>query len=224
MCVCVCVSQDVATGRGLSPGHPLSSPHTQAGGSTQEDIAGVPTSAFVKVARGTPPAEPFTPGEPLHTHTHTSTHTYTHTHAHIHTHTHVVYCRHICTRAISTHLQNGMALTSESVHVCVCHSGAGFVVVVDGARFLPANVTISKVVGTVISPDGQPLTPPFEVRTHTHTHVHTRTRALVLLIRSTERMETWRRMVARKRGRRCAYLCVCVCVFCVCIGAVSPRQ
>ncbi len=50
--------------------------------------------------------------------------------------------------------------------VCVCPllPGAGFVVVVDAARFLPANVTISKVVGTVVSPDGQPLTPPFEVR------------------------------------------------------------
>jgi len=38
------------------------------------------------------------------------------------------------------------------------------VVLLDGARFLPASVTLTRVMGQVYSSDRQPLGAPFEVR------------------------------------------------------------
>eukprot|EP00878_Enallax_costatus_P034475 GHUV01038227.1.p1 GENE.GHUV01038227.1~~GHUV01038227.1.p1 ORF type:complete len:320 (+),score=114.50 GHUV01038227.1:447-1406(+) len=66
-----------------------------------EDIPGVPSEAWVRVQRGVPPADPYTPGD-------------------------------------------------------------GFVVTVDGGRFLPCSVTITKVIGSVWSSNGALLAGPFE--------------------------------------------------------------
>ncbi|KAF5840442.1 hypothetical protein DUNSADRAFT_16675, partial [Dunaliella salina] len=70
-------------------------------GRGHEDVPGVPCTAWVRVTRGTPPTEPFTPGE-------------------------------------------------------------GFVVLLDGARFLPASSTLTRVMGQAYSSDRQPLGSSFE--------------------------------------------------------------
>ncbi len=72
-----------------------------AGTADREDVPGVPASAWVRVQRGIPPSDPFSPGD-------------------------------------------------------------GFVVAVDGARFLPACVTLSRVVGAVWSSSGNTLSDYFE--------------------------------------------------------------
>lgn len=44
------------------------------------------------------------------------------------------------------------------------HAGEGFVVLLDGARFLPASATLTRVTGQVYASDRQPLANFFEVR------------------------------------------------------------
>lgn len=55
--------------------------------------------------------------------------------------------------------------SASEQHLAVhCGAGEGFVVIVDGARFLPANVTVTKVAVTVFGPDRRALSRPHEVR------------------------------------------------------------
>lgn len=46
--------------------------------------------------------------------------------------------------------------------IVLCHTGDGFVVIIDGARFLPCNVTISRVVAAVFNNKGAMLSDTFD--------------------------------------------------------------
>ncbi|WIA19544.1 hypothetical protein OEZ85_004153 [Tetradesmus obliquus] len=91
---------DTALGPGAAAAGPARS-EVAVGQGQHEDIPGVPSEAWVRVQRGVPPADPYTPGD-------------------------------------------------------------GLVVVVDAARFLPASVTISRVLGSVWSSSGALLAGPWE--------------------------------------------------------------
>lgn len=120
-----------------------------------EDLPGVPAEAWVRVSRGLTPSEPYTQGECVTTRCWQQQ-------------TPLQPCRQLCMCSWLQHCtfqsSTGMGFDCSCRTGCCCypHAGDGMVVVVDGARFLLACTTISRVVGSVWSSSGALLAGPFE--------------------------------------------------------------